>query len=661
MNHHGSIYQNILTAKEENPNTPYSFQDLQIAGREDTLFILLTEGVPFSKKEDLSCECCVLIEKTLEDKTDFKNGSKISEFLKENPMRLFFIEFRERLRVLIEHHTFNHQLLYTFAMELIRKSDDPEEVKLGIIILGFFPNDLTQQIFKTLGYHSDYTIYVAESLHHSEFQQNHFIYDLVQNTDGYGKLAALFLLRPITEEQKEWVVKEGIKSSFLSNIYSSLSFQKTDIREYIFYTEITSKNYRDFMYFIAYCEKNEQETLSGDMLTFLEKMIDKRELATTFIDQAGMIMMWHWIMDTWKQDYQELDEETDETKELSEYWENRFKRYEELIRSIEVFLNKPKWEQVVKKELANPKESDYLIATVLQFMEVVPEMNAFIPILKRNPLGLHLLDFFLINHPNNYFTEVCIYLKQLLNEELFTIPFEFEEEDIPETHNLFRVNIWLQTLFELMIERDLYDEEWLSHGLKYYHPKVRRLSLQSLKKHREKWSNTMFNEIEYLEKKEKNNKNCNLLRLLLNPDVQIEKERRFMKLIKPVTKVSPWDRKLLDSYLAGSHDHDLSVIDDLLKKGSILQLVRDQGNEFDKHAVAVTMENGYLLGYIPRVDNRVLANLLDNKDTLYAVMVSEDIYEIDPYITIMLKERSGKAIPKDNFSKKNIVQFPQKK
>ena len=656
-----SIYERILKEKEEDPNLPYSFQNPQVSGREDTLFVLLTEGIPFSRKEDLACECCVLLEKVVQKKGDFKNGSEITRFLTENPLRLFFIELRERLRVLIEHQTFNEKELHTFAMDLVRKSLHIEEVKLGIIILGFFPNDLTQQIFKTLGYHSDFTIYVAESLRHSYFLQNEFIFDLAQHTVGYGKLAALFLLRPVTEEQKSWVIKEGIKSCFLSNIYSSLSFQKTDIREYLFDVEISKENYSDLMYFLAYREVNDLESVSDKMLTFMEKLVEKREFASTFIDQAGMVMIWHQIIDNWKQDYQDLDQGTEDEEEISEYWELRFKRYEEIIRSIEIFLNKPKWNLISNKELTNPAESDYLIVTVLQFMEITPEINAFIPILRRNPLGLHLLDFFLVNHPTIYFIEVCDYLKQLLNQELFTLPLEFDEEEVPETHDLFRVNMWLETLFELMIEKDVYDEEWLLKGIRYYQPKIRRMALQGLKKNRVKWNENVLSALQALEKREKNRKNCNLLRFLLDPEAEAEKERIFLKVKKPVVKQTASDRKLLDTYITGSHQHDLSVIDELIKKGSILQLIRDRDHELDRHAIAVTLENGYLLGYIPRIDNRVLANLLENNDILYAVMTSEDIYEADPRITIMLRQRGEKPPQKEKTSSKNIVQFPQNK
>lgn len=657
-----SIYEGIIKAREENSLLPYPFQDPQTAGREDTLFILLSEGIPYSRKEDFACECCRMIADLLEAEATAAHQKKadLMKFLAEHPLRLFFIEFRERLRVLIEHQTYDQTALHRFGMDLVRNSEHPEEVKMGIIILGFFPHDLTQQIFKILGYHSDFTIYVAESLRHSHYEQNQFIFDLAQHTDGYGKLAALFLLKPVTEEQKEWVIKEGTKSLFLANIYSSLAFQKTDIREHLFQVEITENNYSDLMYFLAYREPSEEEVLSEKMLAFMERMIEKKEYARSFIDQAGMVIIWHQVIENWKQDYQDLDGESDleEEKEIDEYWNQRFQRYEELIRSIEIFLNQPKWNLIASQELGDPTESDYLIVTVLQFLEMKPPLADFSAALRRNPLGLNLLDFFLANHSSTYFSDICLYLEQLLNQELFLLPMEAGEEATQESDDFFRVHVWLETLFGLMIEKEFYDEKWLLKGIRYYQPEIRRLALQALNKNREKWEKEVWTQLQLLEREEKNRKNSLLLKRMLNPEAQNEKERRYLQILNPIVETSPSDRQLLDSYISGSHYYDLSVVEAILKKDSVLQLVRDRENEKDRFSVAITMENGYLLGYLPRADNRVLANLLDNQERLYAVLKSEDIEEPDPHIIIMLKHKESKPLLKKEVPGKNILQFP---
>lgn len=656
-----SIYEMIMKEREQAPLLPYSFQNPETAGREDTLYILMMDGIPFSQKEDIALECTQILRKVIQ-KEEAWPSDEWTEFLKKFPLRLFFIELRERLRTLIEEGFLAAQDVHRLGMELTRTSDNPEEVKLGIILLGFHAHDLTKQIFRTLGYHSDYTIYVAESLRHSHFKQNEFIFDLAQNTVGYGKLAALFLLKPMTEPQQKWFLREGVKSTFLSNVYVSVALQKADIRSYLYQTEITKENYNDMMYILAYREPGEEKAVSDEMLAFMGRVVENCAYTNTFIGEAALVMIWLQIIESWKQDYHLLDQQLDENDPLSPYWEERFHAYETIIRLIEVFLNKPKWKNLVLKEMASPRETDFLLVNTIQFLEMKPEMNAFLPVLMRNPLGLNLLDLFLVHHPETYFYDVCRYLEQLLTEDLFQLPLKFKEQEEIETGDLLKVNLWLERLLQSMIEKDLYDEEWCITALYYYQPKIRRLALQALKKYSDEWDleEDIEAALEELFEKEQNKKNLRLLNQLLNADAEMEKEKRYLVVGNPVTQASPVDKKLMNTYIAGMRYHDLTIVEGLVKKGKILQLVREPENEQDQFAIAITLENGYLIGYVPRVDNRVLATLLDSEEVLYAYFEAEELEEDDATISIMLRKSNPSPIPEKAKIVDNIVQFPKK-
>jgi hypothetical protein len=77
---------------------------------------------------------------------------------------------------------------------------------------------------------------------------------------------------------------------------------------------------------------------------------------------------------------------------------------------------------------------------------------------------------------------------------------------------------------------------------------------------------------------------------------------------------------LLRVSLRGHRYHDGPLVLDRLHRGEPVHLVREPGNEFDEHAVAVHW-NGAHLGYIPREHNRVLATLLDQGVALGASLV----------------------------------------
>lgn len=658
-----SIYSAILKAREEFPTLPYSFQDKYLDGRDDVLYLLLTEGIPFSQKEDIACECSAIIIDLLENEEEYVEDPILLNFLQKKPMRLFFLEMHERLRVLLEHGMLDEKKLYTFAMELVKHSRHTEEVKLGLVILGFYPHDLTQQVMKIFGYHSEYTIYVIESMRHPSYKQNPFIFDLAQHTEGFGRLAALFFLKPVLEEQQEWLLKRGIKSDFLSNAYANLAFQKTDFRSYLFNVPLSEDSYSDCMYLLSYRDETRQQMLSQAMLEFIEKIVSQRELSEAFIDLTGLIVLWNQIIDSWKEDYQHLDESNEEYESHKDFWDNRFSRFEKLIRTIEMFLNKPRWRQVVLQEMAEPRESDYLVIMALKFLGMTPDFNAFTPLLTRTPLGLNLLDFFLANHPDEYFADVCVYLDSILNEELFHMPLEQEESEEAESlDDLMRVNIWLENLYECMRKREFYDEGWCLRGIRYYNPQIRLLALESLQKHRQKWGEAVPGALQQLQEGEFNPKNATLLKVLLDPEAQMGKERKYLHLPAAVTQAKDLDRKLLDTYISGTHIYDLAMLSDTVKKGSLLQLVRDENNERDSHAVAVTLANGLILGYIPRMDNRVLANLLNTDTTLYAILEEEGVDMRDPNIAIYLQKSDSMTAPtKKPEVSKNVVPFPQKK
>lgn len=70
----------------------------------------------------------------------------------------------------------------------------------------------------------------------------------------------------------------------------------------------------------------------------------------------------------------------------------------------------------------------------------------------------------------------------------------------------------------------------------------------------------------------------------------------------------------MECRLAGRKYHDADEVWPELKVGTKLALERDWENRYDPQAVAVTYTNDadtYLLGYVPRDENEVLASLLD--------------------------------------------------
>lgn len=79
-------------------------------------------------------------------------------------------------------------------------------------------------------------------------------------------------------------------------------------------------------------------------------------------------------------------------------------------------------------------------------------------------------------------------------------------------------------------------------------------------------------------------------------------------------------KTLQNSPLAGFQYHHGEMLWAQLAIGQALQLVREPDNRYDDRAVRVEWQ-GHKLGYIPRLDNAAVSQLLDRGERLEAVIV----------------------------------------
>lgn len=77
---------------------------------------------------------------------------------------------------------------------------------------------------------------------------------------------------------------------------------------------------------------------------------------------------------------------------------------------------------------------------------------------------------------------------------------------------------------------------------------------------------------------------------------------------------------LLECKVHGSHYYEsLPLIDDgKLRVGEILQLKREPHNEYDANAIEILTQDNIKIGYVPKKNNLILANLMDQRCQLIA-------------------------------------------
>jgi len=77
---------------------------------------------------------------------------------------------------------------------------------------------------------------------------------------------------------------------------------------------------------------------------------------------------------------------------------------------------------------------------------------------------------------------------------------------------------------------------------------------------------------------------------------------------------------LLETWVAGFRYHQGPRVQHRLRVGQPLVLRREPANPYDDRAIALYTGDGVKLGYVPRVDNSVLATMLDQGVPLKAVI-----------------------------------------
>lgn len=98
--------------------------------------------------------------------------------------------------------------------------------------------------------------------------------------------------------------------------------------------------------------------------------------------------------------------------------------------------------------------------------------------------------------------------------------------------------------------------------------------------------------------------------------------RNLARKIYTKTIHMPSRRKIVlqESALAGFQHHRAPAIWPFLQVGESLHLKREPSNPHDRYAIAVWFRNEHL-GYIPKRENRTLAQLLDQGEQLEATII----------------------------------------
>lgn len=123
----------------------------------------------------------------------------------------------------------NVQNLYSEAYWMAEHGVHRSVVKVGIALLGQFQSEHHKQLILTLGKHDEFTLYAAVAIQNSFENGNEVLFELAQKTNGWGKIHLVERLEPVTQEIKDWLVRDGFRNNVMNEYLACTCARKGEL------------------------------------------------------------------------------------------------------------------------------------------------------------------------------------------------------------------------------------------------------------------------------------------------------------------------------------------------------------------------------------------------------------------------------------------------
>ena len=137
-----------------------------------------------------------------------------------------------------EHHEeLNLELIYHAATAMIHYSTHVECVKIGLALLELFVigEETLKESLKSLALYDELTAFAVWNIRKWD-DGNEVIFDIAKKVHGWGRIHAVDMLRPDTEEIRHWLLTEGTVNDVV-NAYSAYTcWDRSGARDVLFRT-----------------------------------------------------------------------------------------------------------------------------------------------------------------------------------------------------------------------------------------------------------------------------------------------------------------------------------------------------------------------------------------------------------------------------------------
>lgn len=624
MNLEESIYSKILKYVQENLNSIYMLQDFEIDGENDTNYVFkVTDS---NKKFECQSSNNLInhISNFLKDEAKYDD---LVEYIHCFPIIEYYFELCRILEMHIKENLLNREKLIEVGRKFVTESNDKEEIKLGITILGLSADLHTKNILETIALHNEFTFYVVVSMKNWD-NYNLFVYKLGQKTKGYGKVHCLKNLQPINDEIKTWFIEEGCNNTVFKNLSAIMCVDKVDMSWYLKTREITKfefSNISRLIYYIFSVDKNDIYKLEDSLETVEIYLKHAKQYGENFDDLCGIVFIKRWMRPYWEEFNVDVEKENGWTSNI----ENRIKN------TCKELLKDRKWIPVLKNAINIAEEDVEIYIHVAEAIGFDLNFDIFQLVLKKDKFNVGVFYFLYEDDDRFNIKKVVEYGKNTLPyQTIFSGPEEIDEDELTIEN---KPDICLLYILKFLNNSDYMEFELPLMALKARFQKCREEAIKYLRNHKEYWDKRVIIKIKEVIEVEVNSTLLRKLKRLIGEDtIDKEKLRKYVDISKERLNPHSKDIYLFSTYIAGVYYRDITVLEDDMDIKDIFFLKEEPENPYDKNAIIVISEKGYVLGYLPKSVNKIPKNLLAGGKYLYAVLEEYSLEKNKMFISVYL-------------------------
>ena len=598
-----NLYNNLYIYWKDNGYKYYNNQNLYLAGQEECEEIFIDESLDIDLKNEFAKGLLELFIDSLNNNYELNN---LIKYLEEFPIIQYYFVLIDKLNILLKEEVISEKAVHEIAIDFITKHEEKYIVKFGLTLLKAVKEEKDLEIFKVFSNDNEFIFYAIEGI--KEFSRcNSIIFNIAKGAKGYGRVIAISSLEPFTVQIKEWFIEEASKNNILESTIAIMTFNEYDFLDYFFDSRITKKKYDILIRNLKLIYESKEFFNNRITINIIEGYYF--QYFTKFTNKFDSI----YIMAVLLGLFSKIDNE-DKINVTLDLCHNDV----EILEYIKEEFLKEDYKKIILDALKDNntnKEEVINLSFVLGYDLTFENLKV---VLDKSPLDYSVCSYIMINNDIEDKRKLIEHVNKYIDyETVAQEPKLISENDIDK-----------QTLHDKILYLIIYFMGELRED--YIEINIKSLSARYIPTRQAAFNNLKYLDLDIIKEYIK----CIQCAYIREVDLSLKAGmERFLNNIEKkdkirryeyFEKVKPYvnDIFLAKTYIDDNKHLDLTIIEDKLKEGNYIYLKRENRNIYDKNAIMVLTDNGYLIGYISKGENKILKNLNDGGKVIYGKITS---------------------------------------